>query len=193
MGQLSSWSSLDLQEYPTWCYSWEAFISLVGLDFRQPIEAALLPQTPTNELVLSDYREELVKILSSARQCAAKCIQNAQRKYKTQYDKRIKPVQTSSRLVSGCWSNIHKKKLEPTEIVKAMVWSLQNYRNREHQSNCWTNLWFNQRSDQSPFTASDQVSSRLPSWAWWSGSSSKMDSVEKTIKMITLPSIIWQM
>ena len=42
---------------------------LFGMDCRQPIEAALLPQTPTNELVVSDYREELVKVLSSARQC----------------------------------------------------------------------------------------------------------------------------
>ena len=57
---------------------------LLGMDCQQPIEAALLPQTSTNELVVSDYREELVKVLSSARQCAAKCIQNAQRKYKTE-------------------------------------------------------------------------------------------------------------
>ena len=47
-------------------------------------------QTPTNALIVSDYREELVKVLSSARQCAAECIQNAQRKYKTQYGKRTK-------------------------------------------------------------------------------------------------------
>ena len=60
------------------------------MDCRQPIEAAYLPKTPTNALVVSDYREELIKVLSLARQCAAECIQNAQRKYKTQYDKRAK-------------------------------------------------------------------------------------------------------
>jgi len=48
------------------------------------IEAALLPQTPTNK---PDYKEELVKVLSSARQCVAECIQNAQRK---QHEKRTK-------------------------------------------------------------------------------------------------------
>jgi len=50
---------------------------------------------------VSNYREELVKVLSLARQCAAECIQNPQRKYKTQYDKRMKA--SSNKVKIGEW------------------------------------------------------------------------------------------
>ena len=41
---------------------------LFGMDCRQPTEAAFMPQTSMDPVVVSDYREELVKVLSSARQ-----------------------------------------------------------------------------------------------------------------------------
>ena len=42
---------------------------LFGMDCRQPMEAAFLPSTSTDVTVVNDYREELVKVLSSIRQC----------------------------------------------------------------------------------------------------------------------------
>jgi len=57
---------------------------LFGVDLRSPTEAALLPTTPLQPTDVSDYREELVLSLSSARDSAAKCIRKAQKKYKTQ-------------------------------------------------------------------------------------------------------------
>jgi len=55
------------------------------------MEAAFLPLTPTDTtVVINDCREELIKVLSSARQCAAESIQQAQVKYKTQHDNRAK-------------------------------------------------------------------------------------------------------
>jgi len=57
------------------------------------MEACFLPLTPTDATVASDYREELIKVLSSARQCTAEAIQKAQVRYKTQYDKSTKAVQ----------------------------------------------------------------------------------------------------
>ena len=60
---------------------------LFGMDCRQPTEAAFIPPTPTDPLIVCDYREELIKVLSSARQCAAEAIQKAQKKYKALYDR----------------------------------------------------------------------------------------------------------
>ena len=42
-----------------------------------------MPQTSMDPVVVSNYREELVKVLSSARQCVGETIQKAQKKYKT--------------------------------------------------------------------------------------------------------------
>jgi len=47
---------------------------LFGMDCRQPTEAAFMPQTSTDPVTVSDYREELVKVLSSARQCVVETI-----------------------------------------------------------------------------------------------------------------------
>ena len=67
---------------------------LFEMDHRQPMEAAFLPLTPTDTtVVINDYREELIKVLSSARQCAVESIQQAQVKYKIQHYKRAKPNQ----------------------------------------------------------------------------------------------------
>ena len=50
---------------------------LFGMDCRQPTKAAFVPQTPTGSLIVCDYREDLIKVLTSARQCAEKSIQKA--------------------------------------------------------------------------------------------------------------------
>ena len=54
-------------------------------------EAATLPTTPHQPVNISDYREELVVMLSSAWKFAAKANQEAQRRYKHQYGKSTTP------------------------------------------------------------------------------------------------------
>ena len=60
---------------------------LFRIDCQQRTEATFMPQTSMDALTVSDYREELVKVLTSARQCAMKTIQ---KRYKNQYDKIVK-------------------------------------------------------------------------------------------------------
>ena len=64
---------------------------LFGMDCRSPTEAALLPPTPIQVTDVSNYREELVLSLSAARHSAAKCIQQAQKRYKKYYDRKAAP------------------------------------------------------------------------------------------------------
>ena len=45
---------------------------LFRMDFQQRNEAAFMPQTSMDLFTVSDYREELVKVLTSPRQCATK-------------------------------------------------------------------------------------------------------------------------
>ena len=60
---------------------------LFGIDCRTPSEAALLPPTQSEPMEeFTDYRQELVVSLSSARSEAVKSIRKAQKLYKTQYD-----------------------------------------------------------------------------------------------------------
>ena len=61
---------------------------LFGFDCRTPTEAALLQPDGWETVDVVGYREELVMSLSSARELAAKAIQQAQKKYKKNYDKR---------------------------------------------------------------------------------------------------------
>ena len=61
---------------------------LFGMDCRTPTEAALLPQTQLMPTEVEDYREEVILSLSSAQELAAKAIQKAQKRYKTQYDRK---------------------------------------------------------------------------------------------------------
>ena len=72
---------------------------LFWLDCRSPTEAALLPTHPLEPTDISDYREELMLSLSSARDLAAKSIHRAQRKYKTQYDRKT----TQHKYRIGVW------------------------------------------------------------------------------------------
>ena len=60
---------------------------LFGIDCRSPSDAAILPSTRVDSVDLSDYREELVTTLSSAR-----AVKKAQTKYKKYYDRNIRPL-----------------------------------------------------------------------------------------------------
>ena len=61
---------------------------LFGHDLRTPSEACFLPTTPTYSGDVDDYREELVLSLTSARELAVANLQNAQKRYKRNYDRR---------------------------------------------------------------------------------------------------------
>ena len=65
---------------------------LFGLDCRTPTEAAYLPVTEISPTDVSDYREELMTSLTSARDLAAKAIRKAQARYKYQYDRTARQV-----------------------------------------------------------------------------------------------------
>ena len=67
---------------------------LFGWDCRSPTEAALLPvSTKVTACSVEDYREELILTLSSAREAALDSIRAAQRRYKSQYDRRADDYQ----------------------------------------------------------------------------------------------------
>ena len=72
---------------------------LFGFDCRYPTEAALLPTKPPTVTNISDYREQVVLSLSSARRLAEQTCKEAQRKYKYQYDKAV----TTSKFKIGDW------------------------------------------------------------------------------------------
>ena len=61
---------------------------LFGIDCRGPTEAALLPLNPIEPVELDDYREEVIRNLSSARELALKVLQESQRKSKQRYDRK---------------------------------------------------------------------------------------------------------
>ena len=60
---------------------------LLGVDCRTPSEAALLPPHELEATDVSDYREQVILSLSTARQLAAVSIRTAQEKYKEVYDR----------------------------------------------------------------------------------------------------------
>ena len=62
-----------------------------------------LPTTSLQFTDVDDYREQLVLSLASARELAAKMIQEAQKRYKGQYDKKAKPCA----LKVGSWVMVH--------------------------------------------------------------------------------------
>ena len=76
---------------------------LFGFDCHHPTEAATLPSKPLNATNITDYREELVLNLSSARALAAKSISKAQQNQRDQYDRHT----NSSKLKIGDWILIH--------------------------------------------------------------------------------------
>ena len=73
---------------------------LLGFDCPHPTETAKLPTKQLNATDITDYHEELVQNLSSARTLAAKFIQKAQQNQKDQHT-------SSSKLKVGDWILIH--------------------------------------------------------------------------------------
>ncbi len=65
---------------------------LFGVDCRSPTNAALLPEDGVEPAEVTDYRQELVVMLSSARKLAAETIKEAQSKYKRHYDRKSRPT-----------------------------------------------------------------------------------------------------
>lgn len=65
---------------------------LFGVDCRTPTDTEFLNPTSLQLTDTQDYREELSLSLASAKDIAAKAVQAAQKRYKRQYDKRVKPV-----------------------------------------------------------------------------------------------------
>ena len=65
---------------------------LFGVDCRSPTEAAFLPGEPMGAVDITEYREEVILSLSSARELAAANIKTAQKNYKRQYDKHAASV-----------------------------------------------------------------------------------------------------
>ena len=65
---------------------------LFGFDCRAPTEAAFLPPSEIQPVEVSDYREELMLSLSSARQLACENIRKVQQRYKRYYDRKTTPV-----------------------------------------------------------------------------------------------------
>ena len=76
---------------------------MYGFDCRHPTEAALLPPKALGPTDVSDYREELILSLSSARALANKTNTQAQSRQKAQYDKRA----VSPKLKVGDWVLIY--------------------------------------------------------------------------------------
>ena len=70
-----------------------------GVDLRTPPDAAWMPSGSLLTTTLSDYREQLMSSLSSARELAASYIQAAQRRYKKHYDQTAK----ETKLKVGNW------------------------------------------------------------------------------------------
>ena len=86
---------------------------LFGMELRSPTKAALLPAESVEPADFSDYREQLMMSLSSARELAASSICAAQRKYKRQYDKKSRPYPLD--LEIGSYFVFLRKNLENSE------------------------------------------------------------------------------
>lgn len=88
---------------------------LFGIDCRGPTEAALLPTNPIEPVELDDYREVIIRNLSSARELALKVLQESQRKSKQRYDR--KTTDRSYRI--GELSSL-KKRVDVTENYRSL-------------------------------------------------------------------------
>ena len=65
----------------------KTYFLLRGMDCHTPTEAALLRPQEIEPVEVSDYREEIILSLSTARKLAAESIRTAQAQYKRMYDK----------------------------------------------------------------------------------------------------------
>ena len=90
---------------------------------KSPTEAALLPSQDSECTDLTDYREELVLSLSTARELAIKSVKAAQDSYKKHYDKRAKVVD----MRVGDWTFVRfpqgetEKLRKPSQIHQSRV------------------------------------------------------------------------
>ena len=88
MEQLPVWSTVGLyHNVPYSSIGEKPSFLLYGFDCRHPTEAVLLPAKSLGPTDVSDYREELVPSLSSARALANKANAKSQSRQKAQYDK----------------------------------------------------------------------------------------------------------
>ena len=87
---------------------------LYGFDCRHPTEAVLLPPKSLGPTDVSDYREELVLSLSSARALANKANAKSQSRQKAQYDKKA----VSPKLRVGDWVLIYFPEDETGKLRK---------------------------------------------------------------------------
>ena len=77
---------------------------LFGWDCRSPMEASLLPVSQdVPHTAIRDYREELLLTLSTARESALESIRGAQKRYKSQYDRKTDTFEYKI----GNWVLIH--------------------------------------------------------------------------------------
>ena len=65
---------------------------LFGMDCQSPTEAVLLPSSTFEATDVGDYREELIRSLSSARKIAQTVPQQVQQRYKGSYDRHTHPI-----------------------------------------------------------------------------------------------------
>ena len=92
------------------------------MDCRTFTEAVFLPPKSLRTTEVSDYQEEMVITLSSARALALKSNQKSQQKYKKQYNERA----SIPKFCVGDWILVyfpHCDKIK-LEIISAMAWSM---------------------------------------------------------------------
>jgi len=82
---------------------------LYGFDCRTPTEAALLPAKPLRPTNVSDYREQMMLSLLSARNLANEVNRGSQKKYKAQYDKSARDPKL--KIGDGCSCILPRMKL----------------------------------------------------------------------------------
>ena len=76
---------------------------LYGMNCRTPTKAAFVLTTESSLTDVTDYKEQVTRALSTARNIAVKNIQKAQKRYKLQYDHKV----TSLNLQLGNWMLVH--------------------------------------------------------------------------------------
>ena len=84
---------------------------LFGIDCRMPTEAALLPPHSLEPAAVTDYRQQMILSLLSARQTAVNCVRKAQQQYKKFYDRKFGRII----LVIGFLSSFPLKRLASNE------------------------------------------------------------------------------
>ena len=95
-------------------------ILLLGVDCRTPTEATLLPPHPIEATEVTDYREELVLSLATAREIATETIRAAQARYKQSYDRNLREIEFK---VGDCMF-VKFPQNETEETYSPLAWSI---------------------------------------------------------------------